>query len=485
MKELTLWQLSKLVEITKATCLKNNNFSKEDLSIYGFSIDSRTVCRGDLFVAIRGDRDGHDYVMDAFKSGAQVALVSKIPKGYNHKYTLILVKDVLIALNQIARASRQRFNGLTIAVTGSVGKTTTKDMLKLALEPFGKVHASAKSFNNYLGVPISLASLPPSAKYAVFEIGMNSPGEIEPLSQLVNPDHVIITKTGKSHTEKFNDEKGIAKEKASISKGMPDGGKVLLSADGDLQDDIWEFLKSDPVEIIRFGSRGSPNYFISRLDQNSDGTVLKLKLPSKNEIYFKFSFLGRHFMSNAVGVLSILSELEIDLSRGILALSNWAPLSGRGKSYMIKVIHRNSEKLLNLIDDSYNSNPISLESSLETLACVEISNVDERRKVERYAILGDMLELGEETENEHKNISKYNSIKKIDKIYCVGINMKMLYDKLSTNQKGGWFKTTEDLIKELRNFATNADIILVKASNGFKFHQVIDKIKGMGKVLSH
>ena len=485
MNELALWPLSKLIEITKATCLNNKKFSKEELSIYGFSIDSRTVCRGDLFVAVRGDRDGHDYVMDAFKSGAQAALVSKIPEGYNDKYTLILVEDVLTALNQIAKASRKRFNGLTIAVTGSVGKTTTKEMLKLALEPFGQVHASAKSFNNYLGVPISLASLPPSAKYAVFEIGMNSPGEIEPLSRLVNPDYAIITKTGKSHIEKFNDQKGIAKEKASISKGMPDGGKVLLSADGDFQDDIWEFLKSDPVEIIRFGSTGSPNYFISRLDQNSGGTVLKLKLPSRNEIYFKFNFLGRHFMSNAVGVLSILSELGIDLSRGILALSNFVPLSGRGKSYVIKVAYRNSEKFLNVIDDSYNSNPISLEAALESLACTEISNADGRRKFERYAILGDMLELGEETENEHKNISKYNSIKKIDKIYCVGINMKILYDNLSANQKGGWFKTTEDLIKELRNFATNADIILVKASNSFKFHQVIDKIKGMGKVLSH
>ena len=176
----------------------------------------------------------------------------------------------------------------TIAVTGSVGKTSTKEMLKLALEPFGSVHVSSKSFNNHLGVPISLASLPKNTDFAVFEIGMNSPGEIEPLSKLVNPDHVIITTTGKSHTERFDQIKEIATEKASIVNGMEEFGKVLLCSDGDLQDDIWNILKKYPVKVIRFGSGGRPDYKIELLEQNSKGTVLKLDTPSKGKIYFKF-----------------------------------------------------------------------------------------------------------------------------------------------------------------------------------------------------
>ena len=484
MTHLSLWKVSELQKITGGKLISNIKIIEKDIFITGVSTDSRDISDGDMFVAIDGERDGHDYVVDAFFSGAELALVSKIPAGYKNEASLLIVENVLEALNNIAKIARKRFTGLVIAITGSVGKTSTKEMLKSALEPFGEVHASPKSFNNYLGVPISLVTIPKDADFAVLEIGMNSPGEIEPLSRLVEPDHIVITTTGKSHTENFDNMHQIAKEKASIVKGMAGSGKIFLSTEGQLQDDIMKILTDEQCSVVKFGTKCQAKFEIVHLQQNKSGTILKLKVPDGSHLYFKLSVQGIHYMYNAVGVIAILFELGFDVSRGMLSLSKWSPLHGRGFNYIIDVNNNVAKKFIEIIDDAYNSNPISLRASLQNLANYENPQLFGKRKIEKIAILGDMLELGSRSKEEHKSISNEEYVRKIDKFHCVGKDMKNLYDNVSARQQGEWFERTEDLILDLKPILKNADIILVKASNSFRFSAVVDEIKSFGKVVN-
>lgn len=484
MRDVPLWKLSELVLITGGTVIQENHLSSDDVDIFRLSIDSRDVNEGDIFVALKGSRDGHDFVVNASRAGARVALVSNIPENYDAQCSLLVVPNVLNALNKIATAARIRFRGLVLAITGSVGKTSTKEMLRVALKPFGEVHVSDKSFNNYLGVPISLANLSQNSNFAVFEIGMNRPGEIEPLSKMVRPHHVMITTTGRSHTETFQSIKEIAVEKASVVKGMNKGGKVFLCSDGELQEDILKILRQELVSVVSFGFEGKPEFRILEMSQSQTNAYFKLRMHNRTELSFRFNFSGSHYLCNSAGVISILIDLGFNIKKGSQALSNWKPLKGRGETSAIAISGFDFEKFIVLIDDSYNSNPISLTVALENFVKYENINVFGSRKLHRIAILGDMLELGEDAENEHKKLANLSFFEKIDKVYTVGKNMKQLHGALSKEQKGCWFEKTEDLLQDLAYVIRNADVILVKASNRFKFFQVIDKIKSLDKMIN-
>ncbi len=480
-----LWKFSDLVDITKGTYLLEDKYSLEKISIFGFSIDTRTIEKGDLFVALKGNRNGHNFISDAFASGAAAALVSEVPKNCKGKLNLLVVEDVLNALGEIATAARSRFNGLALSVTGSVGKTTTKEMLKHALQPIGKVHASIRSFNNFIGVSITMATLPPDADFGIFEIGMNRPGEIEPLSMLVRPDHVIITTTGQSHTENFEKIEDIAKEKASIAKGLRKGGMAFLCMDGELQKNIQEILKEASIKVVSFGSASSSDFRIASIKSIGTGFQMAYQTSIAQTDSCKFNFWQKHFMLNAMGVLAFIIELGLDLSKAKKALRTWSPIEGRGLVYKLDLPNESSKSHLILIDDSYNSNPISLRASLENFIYSENSYYLNKKVPIRLAILGDMLELGEDSINQHAKIADLMAFKKIEKICCVGYYMKYLYNKLPLQQRAGYYKNTTELLSNIGELIKNVDVVLIKGSNGLKFSRVIEKIKSIGKIPSN
>ena len=416
----------------------------------GVSIDTRTLRAGDLFVALADQRDGHDFVADALQKGASAALVSRRPADVLSDENLLYVQDVQIALEGLARAARQRSAAQVIAITGSAGKTSTKEMLRVMLQAQGKTHASYASYNNHWGVPLTLASLPHDAAFAVVEIGMSNPGEIAPLARLVRPDAALITTVAPAHLAAFESLEGIAREKAAIVQGLSTRGYAVLNAEAPCISVMEQAVAAQGCQSLWFGTGAAQ----ARIASIGD---LSLK--------FELRTVGRHFALNALGALALLSKLNADVEKAARTLAQWQPAEGRGLRHQLNA----SFGAVELIDDAYNANPVSMQAALDVLAQATSSR--------RVAFLGDMKELGLDERAHHSALARLPAIKNVDLIHTAGPLMAALHRSLPVEKRGQHFANAEEMAACVEDLLQADDCILVKASLSSGLRQVVDAIK--------
>ena len=424
-----------------------------------------------------GKRDGHDFVKAAFDNGAAAAMVSKIPKGLNDLDKLLVVDDVMKALVRMAKSARNQSKAIFIGITGTSGKTSTKDMGGLVFRGFGKTHFSEKSYNNILGCSLTLATIPKDTQYVLVEIGTNGLGEIAELSHIVQPDHIIITDVSIGHIEGLKSLENIVEEKASICSGQTKKGLAILPSGIEKFSQLKEKVRDFGSRVISFGDTESSDVRISTLEVMGNAITSTIIDQKQNLWNVKLKTAGKHYMKNAAALLTLVSLLNLDLSKAIIALQRWAPLPGRGQVLEVKLKASNFNESIHLIDESYNANPSSVESSLETLSCIFTNKKGKSDFYRRIAVLGHMLELGFSETQEHVNISKFARLDKIDKIYCVGSRMKKLFDVLPYYKRGFWTETAEEMQHVLVNKLKNGDIIMIKGSFSMGMKTIVNKLK--------
>jgi UDP-N-acetylmuramoyl-tripeptide--D-alanyl-D-alanine ligase len=446
----------------------------------GVSIDTRTLQPGDLFVALKDVRDGHDFVAQALEKGAAAALVSRVPEGLSSGAPLLVVPDVLKALEDLGRAARARAGARVVGVTGSVGKTSTKEMLRVVLGGQGRVHAAEASYNNHWGVPLTLARLPREADFAVIEIGMNHPGEIAPLSRMARPDVVVITTVAPAHLEAFESVEGIAHEKAAIIDGLQPGGVAVLNADIATSALLQDKAHGAQAKAVTFGAAEGADYRLVSVQIGDDSTVVRATRQGQPVLY-KVMSPGRHFAANGLAVLAVADALGLDPVISATDLGRWHPPAGRGVRERI-VLDLVEETGFELIDDAFNANPASMAASLEVLVNARPQDgIGSRAKGRRIAILGDMLELGPTEAALHAAIAETPGLAAIDLIHCVGPRMKALHAALPRAQRGDWVATAVELVPRARHLIDAGDIILVKGSKGIKVSLMVDALRKLGQ----
>jgi UDP-N-acetylmuramoyl-tripeptide--D-alanyl-D-alanine ligase len=446
----------------------------------GVSIDTRTLQPGDLFVALKDARDGHDFVAQALEKGAAAAMVSRIPDGVAADAPLLIVPDVLAALTDLGRAARARTGARVVGVTGSVGKTSTKEMLRAILSGQGKTHAAEASYNNHWGVPLTLARMPADARFAVIEIGMNHPGEISPLSRMSELDVALITTVAPAHLEAFDSIEGIAREKASIFDGVKPGGTAIYNTDIATAPILRDWAAGRGLRAVTFGEAKGADFRLldSRL---CDDTTVSRATRLGGPLLFKISTPGRHFVLNALAALAVAEALGADPMIAAHDLGRWMPPAGRGQRERI-VLDRVEETFFDLIDDAFNANPASMAAALDVLIAAKptdgIGRVGGGRRI---AVLGDMLELGPTEGELHAAIARHPGLEAVQVIHCVGPRMRALHAALPRRQRGDWVETAAELAPRARILIDAGDILLVKGSKGSKVSLVVDALRKMGQ----
>lgn len=445
----------------------------------GVSIDTRTIQAGDLFVALKAVRDGHDFVAMALEKGAAAALVTHRPDGVAADAPLLIVDDVLAALEKLGEAARARTKAQVLAITGSVGKTSAKEMARAVLERQGKVHAAEASYNNHWGVPLTLARMPADTEFAVIEIGMSNPGEIAPLSRLARPHVAMITTVAAAHLEAFDDITGIAREKASIIDGLVTGGIAVLNADTETSATLQNYAARSEVTQVLFGQM-SRTWRLDHVALSEGQTLVQADTP-QGPLMFKLSTAGRHFAMNGLGILAAVDALGADPVQAAMDLGHWAPPAGRGTHETVTIDPAHEGEDLILLDDAFNANPTSLAAALEVLASyTPRDNVGRVVKGRRVAILGDMLELGADAAAMHAEVAKDPSIPAVHLIHCAGPRMRHLFEALPEDQRGIWAETSAELAAAPAALVDAGDVVLVKGSKGSKVSLVVDAIRKLG-----
>lgn len=439
----------------------------------GVSIDTRTLQAGDLFVALNAARDGHDFVAQALEMGAGAAMVSHIPDGVAPDAPLLIVPEVLPALEALGAAARARTQARIVAITGSVGKTTTKDMLRAALGALGRTHVAEASYNNHWGVPLTLARMQADTEYAVIEIGMNAPGEIAPLARLARPHIAVITTVAAVHLEAFGDVAGIAAEKAAIFEGLEPGGIAVINADLEVTPLLQDAAKG-AAEIVRVGESSSAQAHLGPVTITDQVTVVQAELDGV-PVLFKLNAPGRHLAQNALSVLAVADRLGGDLARAVMALATWQSVSGRGRRERI-VLNATDDQAIELIDDAFNASPVSVAASLDVLAA---STPQGRGR--RVAVLGDMLELGPTGPALHAAIAQHPAIAAVDLICTSGPLMAHLHAALAPEKRGLHSETPEQMARALPGILWPGDIVLIKSSKGAKLSLAVDLLRKLGQ----
>ena len=433
--------------------------------VNGISIDSRTSGKGDAFFAIKGEnRDGHDFVDSALKGGAGLAVVARDQRDRFAGAPLLVVPDVLEALRNLARAARARTEARVIAVTGSVGKTGTKEALRLALSTDGETHASVASYNNHWGVPLSLARCPASTKYAVLEIGMNHAGEITPLTKLARPHVAIITGIEPVHLEYFGSLEKIADAKAEIFAGVGPGGAAVLNRDNAQFSRLAAAAKAARIErVVSFGEHKDADALLLRLSLQADCSTVEARILGQTVTY-KLGAPGRHIVLNSLAVLTAVSLVGADLALAALALNNLRPASGRGTRTVLTVPGGNAL----LIDESYNANPASMQAAIALLGQVPVG-----QRGRRIAVLGDMLELGPTAAELHRALAKAIEAANVDLVFCSGPLMRALWEALPSRARGGYSETAAGLEPMVVSAIRAGDAVMVKGSLGSKMGPIV------------
>lgn len=417
----------------------------------GVSFDSRSVEPGDLFVALHGERDGHDFVAGSFERGAACALVAREVAGAGPQ---LVVADTLKGLEALAAYARDRTPAKRAAVTGSVGKTSTTQAILAGLGKAGRAHGAVKSFNNHIGVPLTLARMPRGTERAVFEIGMNHADEIAPLSRLVRPDVVLINNVGPVHTENFADgERGVARAKAEVFEGLDRGGTAVLNADNSW----FGFLRGEAgragARVVSFGAAEGADARL--LDWSLSGTARVRAELHGREIDYKLLQTGRHWGPNSLAVLLVLEAMDVPLDTSLAALAEFAPLAGRGAEQTVGGVR--------LVDESYNANPLSMRAALISLGGRAVEQPGRR-----IIALTDMLELGPEAGAFHADLAQPIEDAEVDLVFLAGPLMKALWDSLPAARQGAYAPSAAELAPALVEAVRPGDVVMVKGSNGSK-----------------
>jgi len=455
-------------------------FGPKDWLAKGVSIDTRTIAQGDLFVALTDQRDGHDFVADAIDKGAVAALVNRIPDDLPENASLLVVDDVLTGLTELGRAGRNRAKAEVIAVTGSAGKTSTKEMLRHVLEKQGKCHAAEASYNNHWGVPLTLARMPADCDYAVVEIGMNASGEIAPLSKLTRPHVAVVTTVAAAHLEAFETIEGIAHEKASIFEGLEPEGVALFNADVETARILGDAAKAHAGRAIGFGALPGAKLHASSITLTEGTSVVSGRF-SGVEFLFKVGAPGRHFAMNALAAFGAAALVGADMDIVACDLGQWSVPRGRGRRETLK-LDPVEDWTIELIDDAFNANPASVGAALSVMAAIKPQDgVGRVGRGRRIAILGDMLELGKTEASLHSGLADHPAMAKIDRVDCVGPRMRALYDALPDSRRGRWVETADEMAAQVHGAVDAGDVVLVKGSKGSHVSRVVEALRRLGQ----
>ena len=439
-----------------------------DGPIAAISIDSRDIGFKALFVAIKGDtHDGHDFVDAALKAGAAAALVSEAWHAANGGENLIVVLDTLKALEDLARAARARSRAEIIAVTGSAGKTTTKEAIRTVLAAAGETHASIKSFNNHWGVPLMLARLPRDAQFGVFEIGMNHPGEITPLAKLVRPHIAVITTVAAAHLQFFNSVADIAAAKAEIFLGLEPGGTALLNADHDYLHILFNHARRAGVgRIVTYGFDESADWRITEVEALPTRMIAKVE--HEGQVHaLSIPVPGRHMVANAVAALAVAHISGEGSGTAIGALAHFGAPEGRGETTRLGLPTRP----LLLVDESYNANLASMAAALEVYAGVRPPG---GRKV---LVLGDMLELGAQSPQLHASLKDAVLSAGATRIFLIGPAIAPLAEALGDPEKVTHALTIEETTETILSGLAHGDSVMVKGSKGVRLAGLVQAIR--------
>jgi UDP-N-acetylmuramoyl-tripeptide--D-alanyl-D-alanine ligase len=428
-------------------------------AVPGLSIDSRSVGPGEAFFAIKGDnRDGHDFVKAALAAGAALAVVAADRRNeFPKDAPLLIVPDVLEGLRDLARAARARSKAKVIGITGSVGKTGTKEALRLALAPEGETHASIASYNNHWGVPLSLARCPETARFAIFEMGMNHPGEIEPLTRLVRPHVAIVTSIEPVHLEFFPSVAAIADAKAEIFLGLEPDGAAVVNRDNPHYAALQRHAKTAGVgRIVSFGEHAEAEARVLKFSLHSDCSTVHACILD-TEVTYKLGAPGRHLVLNSLAVLATVVLVGGDLALAALALTELKPATGRGARITLAPPGGNAL----LIDESYNANPASMRAALALLGQAAVGP-----RGRRIAVLGDMLELGGQGPELHRQLVDAVLANSVDLVFCAGPLMRQLWEALPSERRGGYADTSAGIESHVLAVVQPGDAIMVKGSLG-------------------
>jgi len=420
-------------------------------AVDGVSIDTRSIEPGDLFVALAGVRDGHEFVPQALAAGAAASLAAKPVEGAG-----ILVADTFKALEKLGEAARERAPQVRRgAVTGSVGKTSVTQAIRAGLERAGRAHSSVKSYNNHIGVPLTLARMPRDTERAIFEIGMNHAGEITPLSRFVRPHAVAITTVGPVHTENFPDgESGVARAKAEIFAGIEPGGVAVLNADNRWFDFLGEQAHKAGAGVRSFGRDVSCDAQLVDFVPESGRAIVRARLHGK-ALDFPILQTGFHWGPNSMAVLLMLEALGVSLDDSLAALGAFEPLAGRGAERAVRL----PGGAFTLIDESYNANPVSMAAAFASLGARKAAG-------RRIVALTDMLELGPEGPAFHAGLAAPLDAAGVDLVFAAGPLMKSLWDALPPTRRGGYANTAAELAPLVGAAVEPGDLVMVKGSNG-------------------
>ena len=432
--------------------------------VTGVTFDSREVQPGDLFVAMPGTvHDGHRFVEGAFAAGAAGAIVSQAVSGPH-----VLVDDTFAALQALGRASRERSRAIIVGVTGSVGKTSTKEAIYAALDRNrpGRVHRSVKSYNNHTGVPLSLARMPRNAEFAVLEMGMNNAGEIAALVRQVRPHVALITAIAPAHIENLGSEEAIADAKAEIFEGLEAQGVAIIPNDTPQRDRLVKAARRHAERIITFGSGDADVHAVHAVSAESGGSLISAALLER-ELTFTISQRGEHWVSNALAVLAAVEAIGADVALAGLALADLGGLKGRGERHVVRI---DGGELL-LIDESYNANPASMAATLKSLGA-------ERDVARRIALLGPMRELGEHGDALHAGLAPAVLAAKVDRLILIGDEMRPLDEALGDRVPVDRVDSVEDAMDALMRIVRPGDAVLVKASNSVGLAKLVERVAG-------
>ena len=443
--------------------------SASDWAATGVSIDTRSLSAGDLFVALRGpNHDGHDFVAAALARGAAAAVVDRDIPDLPMTAPLLRVADTLAGLAALGAAARERSNARVIAVTGSVGKTGTKEALRLALAACGSTFASAGGLNNHWGAPLSLARMPPDTGYGIFELGMNHPGEITVLTRLVRPHVAVITTVEPAHLGFFPSLEAIADAKAEIFLGLEPGGIAVLNRDNPHFDRLsTAAMRAGAADVIGFGTHPEATVRLldcvlgprsSKIEAALPGTVLRFALPLP----------GRHWAMNSLAVLAAVEAAGADPRRAAEALAELEALPGRGHCSELSW----QGGTLTLIDESYNASPAAVDAALAVLGATPPAEGGRR-----VAVLGDMLELGAASERLHRELAEPLAAAEVDRVFLVGEAVRALCDALPKAKRGGWWPTVDAAMPGLLCFLRAGDVVTVKGSRAVGLGRIVERLR--------
>ena len=431
--------------------------------VTGISIDTRTLAEGDLFVALKGDNsDGHDYVRKAFEAGAAAAAIDEAhAQALAGAGPLYVAKDTLVALEGLGRAARSRSKARIVAVTGSVGKTTTKELLRCALASAGETHASAASYNNHWGVPLTLARMPESARFGVFEIGMNHAGEITPLVAMAQPHIAIITRIAPVHLEHFASVEAIADAKAEIFSGLQRGGVAILNRDDAQFERLRDAAGAAGVRfVLSFGESAEADATVLSCDVEGETTRVQARVLGQ-DLTYTIGAPGRHIAMNSLAVLMASRAAGLDLQAAARALAGFRPPAGRGQRETLQA----ADGPFTIIDESYNANPASMRAALDLLGAA-----DGKRRI---AVLGDMLELGPQARALHAAIAEDVERNQIDLVYTAGPLMQALSEAIPAERRGAHAANAAALEPIVLDALRAGDVVMIKGSNGSRMGPLV------------